>query len=149
MVMAELTRSEIANAELQTVATPQVNWKKKRSVQFKSAQSLTMSGALPKHSIVGQTCVVEPLIWQLKKAAAPSRQREIEWLSSNTDKLHAYRGNWIALEGDEIVAWGSDEIEVEMQAKTKGVKAPLLFRIPAETDKPFIGRSLHGCSSIR
>ncbi len=144
---SDIPRNEIASTELQSIATPQVNWKKKQELSIYT-QSLMIAGVLPEHS-TSQTSVVEPLIWKFKKVAALSRQREIEWLSSNADKLQAYWGNWIALEGDKIVAWGLDEIEVEMQAKIKGVKAPLLFRMPAETDKPFIGRSLDGCSNIR
>lgn len=100
-------------------------------------------------SATGLASVAEPLTWEVKRPVAPSRQREIEWLSINIEKLHVYQGNWIALEGDKIVAWGLDEIDVETQAKMKGVKAPLLFRVPAKTDKPFIGHRLHDCSSIR
>lgn len=99
-------------------------------------------------SATGLMPIAELSAWEVNRPVAPSRQREIEWLSSNTDMLYAYQGNWIAIEGDKIVAWGSDEVEVEMQAKTKGVKIPLLFRVPAETDKPFIGYNPHDCSSI-
>jgi len=104
---------------------------------------------ISERSAMGLVPIAEPLTWEVKRPTAPSRQREIEWLSSNTDTLYDYQGNWIAVEGDKIVAWGSDEVDVEMQAKTKGVKVPLLFRVPAETDKPFIGHSPHDCSSIR
>ena len=78
-----------------------------------------------------------------------SRQKEVEWLSSNARDLSSYEGQWIALEGTEIVAWGSDEVEVEMQARQKGIKVPFLIRIPSKDDIPFVGCSLHDSNSIR
>ena len=84
-----------------------------------------------------------------KLPAAPLRQQEIEWLSSNARKLGRYEGKWIALEGTEIVAWGSDEVEVEMRAREKGIKVPLLVRIPPKNDIPFVGSNLDDSNNIR
>lgn len=70
------------------------------------------------------------------------RQSEISWLLSNPELLSKYEGKWIALEGDKIVASGSNEVAVEMQARMKGVKVPFLIRVPSKADKPFIGQSL-------
>jgi len=78
-----------------------------------------------------------------------SRQKEIEWLSSNDRELSNYEGQWIAIEGSEILAWGSDEVKVEMQAREKGIKVPLLIRISSKDDIPFVGRGLHDSNSIR
>lgn len=97
----------------------------------------------------GFAIIAEPVTREIERPAASLRQKEVEWLSSNTEKLSTYEGNWIALEGDKIVAWGSDEVVVEMQARTKGVKVPLLFRIPSKEDKPFIGHNPHDSDSIR
>jgi hypothetical protein len=83
-----------------------------------------------------------------KPPTVVSRHKEIEWLSSHTSELSKYEGKWIALEGEEIIAWGSDEVEVETQARGKGVKVPFLFRVSSKDDAPFIGCSIHGNSSI-
>ncbi len=81
--------------------------------------------------------------------AVLSRRKEIEWLSSNARELSSYEGQWIALEGDKIVSWGSDEVDVEMQARMKGIKVPLLVRIPSKDDIPFVGSNPHDSNSIR
>ncbi len=78
-----------------------------------------------------------------------SRRKEIEWLSSNARELSSYEGQWIALEGTEIVAWGSDEVEVEIRAREKGIKIPLLVRIPSKDDIPFVGSNLDDSDNIR
>ena len=81
--------------------------------------------------------------------AVLSRRKELEWLSSNARELSSYEGQWIALEGTEIVAWGSDEVEVEMRAREKGIKVPLLVRIPPKNDIPFVGSNLDDSNNIR
>ena len=83
------------------------------------------------------------------RPAASLRQKELEWLSSNTGNLRNYEGKWIALEGDKIVASGSDEVAVEMRARMKGVKVPFLIRVPSKEDMLFIGHSLHDSNGIR
>ena len=78
-----------------------------------------------------------------------SRRKEIEWLSSNARNLRKYEGKWIALEGDKIISWGSDEVAVEMRARMKGIKVPLLIRVPSKEDIRFVGRGLHDSNGIR
>lgn len=77
-----------------------------------------------------------------------SRRTEVEWLSSHATELANYQGQWIAVEGSEIVAWGSDEVKVEIQAREKGIKVPLLVRIPSKDDIPFVGSNLHDSNNI-
>lgn len=78
-----------------------------------------------------------------------SRRKEVEWLSSNARELGNYEGQWIAIEGNEVVARGSDEVEVEMRAREKGIKVPLLVRIPSKDDMPFVGFSLYDSNNIQ
>lgn len=84
-----------------------------------------------------------------KSPKVVSRRKEVEWLSANARDLGAYEGKWIALEGDKIVSWGSDEVAVEMRARMKGVKVPFLVCVPSKDDSPFVGRGLHDSSNIR
>ena len=84
-----------------------------------------------------------------KPPTVVSRRKEIEWLSSNARNLRKYEGKWIALEGDKIVASGSDEVAVEMRARMKGIKVPFLIRVPSKEDMLFIGHSLHDSNGIR
>jgi len=87
--------------------------------------------------------------FQKPPIVASLRQQEIEWLSSNARKLGRYEGKWIALEGDKIVASGSDEVAVEMRARMKGIKIPFLIRVPSKEDMLFIGYSLYDSNGIR
>lgn len=100
-------------------------------------------------SATGLPFVTEPVANEEERPITPFRQSEMNWLSSNSKQLGKYEGKWIALEGDEIVASGSNEVTVEMQARMKGIKVPFLIRVPSKADKPFIGQSLNDSSSIR
>ena len=88
--------------------------------------------------------------WEFHKPpTVVSRRKEVEWLSSSATDLSSYEGQWIAIEGSEILAWGSDEVEVEMRAREKGIKVPFLVRIPSKNDIPFVGSNLHDSNNIR
>lgn len=77
-----------------------------------------------------------------------SRRTEVEWLSSHATELANYQGQWIAIEGNEIVAYGSDEVEVEIRAREKGIKVPFLVRVPSKNAIPFAGPNLLDWSSL-
>lgn len=104
---------------------------------------------ISERSVTGLVPIPEPLTWEFERLTVPSRQREIEWLSANTDMLYTYQGKWIAVEGEKIVAWGSDEVGVEIRARKQGIKVPFLVRVPLQDDIPFVGRGLHDNSNIR
>lgn len=90
-----------------------------------------------------------PFHQEIAEPSSGLRSVEIEWLSSNAGNLRKYEGKWIALEGDKIVSWGSDEVAVEMRAREKGIKVPLLVRVPSKDDIPFVGSNLHDSDNIR
>ena len=55
--------------------------------------------------------------------------RQLEWLKENRDK---YAGQYIALDGDVLVANGATIQEVRQKAKEKGAKKPFIFKVFAE-----------------
>lgn len=55
--------------------------------------------------------------------------KQLEWLKENRDK---YAGQYIALDGDVLVANGATIQEVRQQAKEKGVNKPFVFKVFAE-----------------
>lgn len=63
-------------------------------------------------------------------------QRALQWLDKNKPK---YLGQWVALDGDRLLAAGTDGKQVYAQAVAAGVASPLLQQIKAEDDLPFGG----------
>lgn len=61
---------------------------------------------------------------------ARSREAELRWLRENRTQLNAYAGQWLILEGDHLVAHGSDYLDVLREAREKGVVVPFAYRVP-------------------
>lgn len=57
------------------------------------------------------------------------------WLKENRAE---YLGQWVCLEGDELIAHGTDGLEVHRRAKEKGIKAPYIVRVVEEPEN-FVG----------
>ena len=66
-------------------------------------------------------------------AAKPGRMPEQEWLKAHGRE---YSGQWVALDGQQLLSHGSDARGVRDEARGKGVQTPLMVRIPAEPDLP-------------
>jgi hypothetical protein len=64
------------------------------------------------------------------------RSREFKWLR---EQGAAYAGQWVALEGDQVVASGERGGEVLAAAKVKGVERPLLVHVEDPDGLPFAG----------
>jgi predicted DNA-binding antitoxin AbrB/MazE fold protein len=64
------------------------------------------------------------------------RRREREWLELNGP---SYAGQWVAVEGDQLVSHGENAMAVLQQARAAGVQHPLLMQIPKEPPLPFGG----------
>lgn len=63
-------------------------------------------------------------------------QRALRWLEENKVK---YLGQWVALDGDRLLAAGTDGKQVYAEAVAAGVAVPLLQQIHADDDLPFGG----------
>jgi predicted DNA-binding antitoxin AbrB/MazE fold protein len=66
-------------------------------------------------------------------AANSGRMPEQEWLKAHGQE---YSGQWVALNGEELLSHGSDARKVRDEARAKGVQTPLMFHIPDEPDLP-------------
>ena len=65
-----------------------------------------------------------------------ARFREAQkWIDAHKDE---YDGKWVCLHGDQLIAHGSDGVEVYREAKAKGIKFPFIERIKA-VELPFGG----------
>jgi hypothetical protein len=82
-------------------------------------------------SMVNQDSVPEAL----KKR---HRQDESEWMATHQDVLNAHRGEWVVIEGSQMIAADPDYMTVENKAIQAGIKVPFIYRVP-EDDLPFAG----------
>jgi len=71
---------------------------------------------------------------QLLAAALPPRPsnsslrvRELAWRQAHREDLRAYAGQWVVLEGEELVAHGPTPAGVVAQAKARGIHVPYVF----------------------
>lgn len=87
-----------------------------------------------------------PVLWQ--EASSENRfaettisLREIEkaWVESHIKKLTAFAGEWLVIEGEELVAHNVDFVEAVREARARGVQVPYVTRLPLEKVSPFIG----------
>jgi predicted DNA-binding antitoxin AbrB/MazE fold protein len=67
---------------------------------------------------------------------SPSRSEELEWL-----RLHeiGYRGQWVALQGSELISHGSKARTEREEARRKGYPRTLMVRISQEPSLPSAG----------
>ena len=64
--------------------------------------------------------------WQVERY-----QKARKWLNENSKK---YMNQWVCLEGDKLIAYGKDGLEVHRQAKEAGIEIPFVHHIVPEVD---------------
>ncbi len=63
-------------------------------------------------------------------------RRALQWIDENKAN---YLGQWVALDGDRLLATGTDGKQVYAEAVAAGVAVPLLQQLNADDDLPFGG----------
>lgn len=63
-------------------------------------------------------------------------RRAMQWIQKNRAE---YDGQWVALDGDTLLAHGADGKKVHAEAQAKGVKTPLMHRVSIKETQPFGG----------
>ena len=66
---------------------------------------------------------------------ARDRKREMKWIADNRS---VYAGQWVAVEGDRLVAAALDAREVFLAAKAEGIAIPFVVHILPEDSLPFV-----------
>jgi hypothetical protein len=61
--------------------------------------------------------------------AAGYRTRELEWRHAHREVLRNFVGQWVVLEGEEIVTHGKDPQQVVVDARAKGIRIPYIFYV--------------------
>jgi hypothetical protein len=70
---------------------------------------------------------------------SPSRQMEMSWLVRHKDLSECYRGQWIVLEGDQLIANDVDYLKAREAATQKGIQHPFIFFVPGRETGAFMG----------
>ena len=71
-----------------------------------------------------------------RQAIAGRSEKSLRWLNANRQK---YLGQWVALDGDRLIANGPTAQEVYAKSKAKGVEIPFVELITEEEPAPFSG----------
>ena len=59
----------------------------------------------------------------------PRRHRENAWRRRHEAELATYAGQWVVLEGETIIAHGTEPVRLIEQAKGQGVQIPYVFYV--------------------
>ncbi len=72
-----------------------------------------------------------------RESAEPVNERrfELDWLAKNGS---AYAGQWVALDGNRLIAHGQKLADVSAKARDAGIAEPLFASVP-DDDLPFGG----------
>ena len=69
---------------------------------------------------------------ELEQAAlAQSRATESNWVERHRDK---YLGQWVALEGDRLIAHGTNAREVHLAARQAGIAGPYIVHVTPKVE---------------
>lgn len=77
-----------------------------------------------------------PLDQRVPCAPMPDRTRERRWVEEHKRE---YAGQWVALDGDQLLAASFVQQEVWDAVSADTLNPPLVLRIPAPDDLPYIG----------
>ena len=64
--------------------------------------------------------------WQIERY-----KKARKWLDENSEK---YMNQWVCLDGDKLIAFGTDGLEVHRKAKKAGIEIPFVHHIVPEVD---------------
>lgn len=74
-----------------------------------------------------------------RQASGRRRLTEIEWMKKNTEVSEEYRGKWIVVENNELIASDKDYSRARAIAKERGIKRPFIVFIPSTPSSGFMG----------
>ena len=85
------------------------------------------------HSSVVSTASESPRV-EIKRNISGPRHKELEWRRTHAELLKAYTGQWVVLQGDEIVAHDVDPLRAAALARSKGIRVPYVFKVEDEVN---------------
>lgn len=79
---------------------------------------------------MGQMTLPLPGVARWAPVRTRRRQAEMAWLERHAAELRALAGEWVAINGEELISHGATAREVLEAARQRGVVRPLLFQVP-------------------
>ena len=67
----------------------------------------------------------------------------MKWIDENRQK---YLGQWVCLDGDKLIANGTDAVKIYRKAKEKGIEVPFVEHL-VEDEKPY-GGGIEACPKV-
>jgi Family of unknown function (DUF5678) len=67
-----------------------------------------------------------------RPAKTQFRDRELEWRRTHHELLQQYQNEWVVLEGEQVIAHGTDPVQVIQEAKRRGILKPYIFFVEQE-----------------
>jgi hypothetical protein len=61
-------------------------------------------------------------------------QKAMKWIQEHRNE---YMGQWVVLEGDQLISHGTDARQVYEEARAAGIEAPFLERVTEEEKQPY------------
>lgn len=105
-------------------------------------QAIEIVKALPpsEREMVRDWLEKESLQQPVKTAEFKKKQdnfrRSLQWIQENRQ---TFDGQWVALDGENLLAHGTDGKKVHSEAQAKGVKTPLMHLVSVKETQPFGG----------
>lgn len=69
---------------------------------------------------------------------AVTMSAEMEWLTSHTEELSGFRGEWLLIMGRELIAHSKDFKEIHNAVEAHGITAPFLYYVSTPEEANFI-----------
>ncbi len=77
----------------------------------------------------------EPLGKFVDPIPVPDQRPAMQWLANHS---HEYPDQWVALDGDRLIAHGANYQEVSAAAKASGVYLPMITFVERPAKRPFV-----------
>ena len=94
------------------------------------ARALTPAERRRLHQVLERE-LEQPAPAKESKPAYPTHEQERAWLEVHRDE---YLGEWVALDGDRLLAHGADARKVYEAARDQGIQAPFVERVQPKVD---------------
>jgi hypothetical protein len=71
----------------------------------------------------------------------PTSHRILEtaWIAKHPEVMERYTGEWIVIEGEEIITHNSSYEAARREANRHGIQIPFIFKVPKDLDDAFMG----------
>lgn len=119
---------EQVEAQGEAARDPRANLREALSQSFRYSTL-----ARPKGLSGNLVLVLTQLIRTEARPAVDRRARELRWRQNNEQLLEGLAGQWLVVEGDELIAHGQDPASLVAAAKRRGIQVPYVFFVEPRT----------------